>query len=107
MPAKAPFFEPMLCEIAERPPEGPEWRYELTLDGYRAIGLKTDGRTQLWSHNEKDFVGRFPGVAKALAYLPEQRRPTVRLSPRRARQTFIRPAAKLWHRCGPGGALGV
>src|SRR6266851_9136649 len=71
----------MLCEITERPPEGPEWRYELKLDGYRAIGFKTDGRTQLWSHNGKDFVGRLPGGAKALAYLPEQRRPTVRLSP--------------------------
>jgi ATP-dependent DNA ligase len=28
----------MLCEAAERPPEGPEWYYELKLDGYRAIG---------------------------------------------------------------------
>jgi ATP-dependent DNA ligase len=30
----------MLCESAERPPDGREWRYELKLDGFRAIGRK-------------------------------------------------------------------
>jgi ATP-dependent DNA ligase len=39
-------FEPMLCERAERPPESPEWRYELKLDGFRAIARKP-GRQQL------------------------------------------------------------
>jgi ATP-dependent DNA ligase len=71
MPAKALFFEPMLCETSERPPEGPEWRYELKLDGYRAIGFKTDGQARLWSRNGKDFVRRFPEIAKAVASLPE------------------------------------
>jgi bifunctional non-homologous end joining protein LigD len=69
--AKALFFEPMLCETAEQPPEGAEWRYELKLDGYRAIGFKTDGQARLWSRNGKDFVRRFPEVAKAIASLPE------------------------------------
>ncbi len=71
MPAKAQFFEPMLCETAERPPEGPDWRYELKLDGYRAIGFKTGGQAHLWSRNGKDFVRRFPEVAKSIASLPE------------------------------------
>src|SRR5713101_1285904 len=71
MPAKALSFEPMLCEKAEQPPEGPEWRYELKLDGYRAIGFKTDGQARLWSRNGKDFIRRFPEVAKAIASLPE------------------------------------
>ena len=61
----------MLCDMAEQPPEGPEWRYELELDGYRAIGFKTEGQAQLWSRNGKDFVRRFPEVAKAIASLPE------------------------------------
>jgi bifunctional non-homologous end joining protein LigD len=68
MSAKA-LFEPMLCETAERPPEGPEWRYELELDGYRAIGFKTEGQAQLWSRNGRDFVRRFPEVA--IPSLPE------------------------------------
>ena len=71
MPVSALFFEPMLCETAEQPPEGPEWRYELKLDGYRAIGFKTDGQARLWSRNGKDFVRRFPEVAKAIESLPE------------------------------------
>ena len=71
MPAKALFFEPMLCDKAERPPEGPEWRYELKLDGYLAIGFKTDGQARLWSRNGKNFVRRFPEVAKAIESLPE------------------------------------
>jgi ATP-dependent DNA ligase len=41
-------FEPMLCESAERPPEGREWRYELKLDGFRAIGRKSGRSAQLW-----------------------------------------------------------
>jgi hypothetical protein len=41
MPSLKPFsFEPMLCDSAERPPEGREWRYEPMLDGFRAIGRK-------------------------------------------------------------------
>jgi DNA ligase D-like protein (predicted ligase) len=71
MPAKALPFEPMLCDSAEQPPEGPEWRYELKLDGYRAIGFKTGGQVHLWSRNGKDFARRFPEVISALASLPE------------------------------------
>lgn len=71
MPAKVLAFEPMLCESAEHPPEGAEWRYELKLDGYRAIGFKTGGQAHLWSRNGTDFVRRFPEVAKAIPSLPE------------------------------------
>ena len=59
----------MLCESAERPPEGPEWRYELKLDGFRAIG-RTSGRSvQLWSRIQKDFTCRFPCVVKVIAVI--------------------------------------
>jgi bifunctional non-homologous end joining protein LigD len=71
MNAPKPFsFEPMLCESAERPPEGPEWRYELKLDGFRAIGRKSRRSSQLWSRNQKDFTRRFPDVVKGIAGLP-------------------------------------
>ena len=63
-------FEPMLCESAERPPEGREWRYELKLDDFRAIGRKAGRSAQLWSRNKKDFVRRFPGVVEGIAELP-------------------------------------
>jgi bifunctional non-homologous end joining protein LigD len=60
----------MLCEGADRPPEGCEWRYELKLDGFRTIGRKSGRSAQLWSRNQKDFTRRFPGVVKGIAELP-------------------------------------
>jgi bifunctional non-homologous end joining protein LigD len=60
----------MLCESAERPPEGREWSYELKLDGFRAIGRKSGRSAQLWSRNQKDFTCRFPAVVKGIAQLP-------------------------------------
>jgi hypothetical protein len=64
-------LEPTLCQSAEHWPEGAEWRYELKLDGYRAIGRQS-GRSgeQLWSRNQKEFTRRFPQVVKATAQLP-------------------------------------
>ena len=61
----------MLCTGAERLPENPEWRYEVKLDGFRAIGRKAGRTAQLWSRNQKNFARRFPGVVKALANLPD------------------------------------
>jgi ATP-dependent DNA ligase len=46
------FIEPMLLLPVETLPEGPEWGYELKLDGYRAAGIKTDGHVRLRSRNE-------------------------------------------------------
>ena len=60
----------MLCESAERPPEARQWRYELKIDGFRAIGRKSGRSAQLWSRNQKDFARRFPGVVKGIAELP-------------------------------------
>jgi DNA ligase D-like protein (predicted ligase) len=64
-------FEPMLCQGVERLPEGLEWRYELKLDGFRAIGRKAGRTAQLWSRNQKNFARRFPTMVKALNALPD------------------------------------
>lgn len=69
--ARAQFIAPMLLLKTERLPEGESWLYELKLDGYRAIGVKTAGKVHLWSRNENDFGGRYPQIAAALADLPE------------------------------------
>src|SRR5438128_9992430 len=68
--SKAFSFEPMLCQGVEWPPEGDEWRYEVKLDGFRAIGRKFGRSSHLWSRNHKDFSRRFRGVAGALLELP-------------------------------------
>ncbi len=61
------FVLPMECLHTERLPEGPDWIYEVKLDGYRAQALHAGKATRLLSRNGKDLGGRFPGVVVALA----------------------------------------
>jgi DNA ligase D-like protein (predicted ligase) len=66
---KAEFMEPMECALVSSLPEGPDFTYEVKLDGYRAVGVK--GReTILYSRNGKNFNKRFPQIANALHDLP-------------------------------------
>ena len=64
------FIEPMLCLAVEKLPEGAAWQYEVKLDGYRAIGVRTKASAELWSRNKRDFSRRFPNVTRALASVP-------------------------------------
>jgi DNA ligase D-like protein (predicted ligase) len=68
---KPGFIEPMLLLRTEKLPEGPDWAYEIKLDGYRALAFKTGGKLQLRSRNDNDFALRYPSIAKALASLPD------------------------------------
>jgi ATP-dependent DNA ligase len=68
----APFIEPMQCKQVERLPDGPEWLYEIKLDGYRAVGIKSGGPTRLMSRNQKDFSAQYPTLVTALNKLPDE-----------------------------------
>ena len=54
----------MLCLSTSSLPEGPEWEYELKLDGYRAVAIKSGDCVKLRSRNDKDFTGRYPVIAE-------------------------------------------
>jgi DNA ligase D-like protein (predicted ligase) len=69
--ANAAFVEPMLLLHTQKLPEGPEWLYELKLDGYRALAIKSGGKVHLRSRNDNDFNARYPGVVKALTPMPD------------------------------------
>jgi DNA ligase D-like protein (predicted ligase) len=60
----------MECALASKLPDGPGWTYEVKLDGYRAIGVKSSRDTILYSRNRKNFNKRFPQIAEALGDLP-------------------------------------
>jgi bifunctional non-homologous end joining protein LigD len=69
---QARFIPPMLLLRKDSLPEGEQWLYEIKLDGYRALGIKSRGKVQLRSRNDKDFSGRYSGIAKALAAMPDE-----------------------------------
>jgi DNA ligase D-like protein (predicted ligase) len=61
----------MLLLRTDSLPNSEQWLYELKLDGYRAIAFKRDGAVHLRSRNDNDFSGRYPGVVKGLAKMPD------------------------------------
>ena len=70
---KARFIPPMLLLKSETlPDDGIRWLYELKLDGYSAIAVKTGGRLHLRSRNDNDFSVRYPAVVRGLATLPDE-----------------------------------
>jgi bifunctional non-homologous end joining protein LigD len=67
----ASFIEPMECLPVWEIPEGPQWVYEVKLDGFRAIGvIPKQGKPRLFSRRGLSFDRKFPDVAKTLATLP-------------------------------------
>jgi bifunctional non-homologous end joining protein LigD len=69
---KARFFKPMLLQRVQSLPEGPNWAYEVKLDGYRALAIKSNSKVLLRSRNNRDFNAKYPGIVRALAALPDE-----------------------------------
>jgi ATP-dependent DNA ligase len=44
---KAAFIEPMECLAVAKLPDGPNWLWEIKLDGYRAVAVKSGGAVTL------------------------------------------------------------
>jgi bifunctional non-homologous end joining protein LigD len=57
------FVTPMAALAVEALPEGPDWSYELKLDGYRALIIKDGGSIKLRSRNDKDLLSMYPALA--------------------------------------------
>lgn len=61
------FIEPMECLMVSALPEGPDWSYEIKLDGYRAHAIRDGEQPRLLSRNGKDMGQRFPTLLSELA----------------------------------------
>ena len=61
----------MECLAVTKLPDGPEWVYEIKLDGYRAVAIKSDGKLNLISRRRNSFNSQYPLVSEALADLPD------------------------------------
>ena len=66
----AGFIETMDCLPVSKLPEGPEWTFELKLDGYRLEAVRGEKEVTLYSRRRKVLNGRFSYIAKALEHLP-------------------------------------
>src|ERR1700722_9843413 len=69
-PKQAGFIETMDCLPVAKLPEGPEWTYEIKLDGYRLEVVRTAGKTTLYSRRQNVLNQKFPYIATALQDLP-------------------------------------
>jgi DNA ligase D-like protein (predicted ligase) len=67
----AGFIATMDCLPVSKLPEGPEWSYEIKLDGYRLETVRSAGRTTLYSRRQNVLNDKFPYIATALKDLPD------------------------------------
>src|SRR6267143_6051197 len=67
---RASFIEPMECLSVSKLPEGEPWIWEIKLDGYRALAVKSGTGITLFSRRRKSLNRQFPYVVEALADLP-------------------------------------
>ena len=68
----AGFIETMDCLAVSKLPDGPEWSYEIKLDGYRLEVVRKSRMTTLYSRRENVLNQRFPYIATALQDLPNE-----------------------------------
>src|ERR1041385_1016965 len=69
--ARLDFIPPMLARPVNELSSETGWVYELKLDGYRALVLKTRGGTTLFSRRGNNLSNNYPTITRAFSFLPD------------------------------------
>jgi bifunctional non-homologous end joining protein LigD len=69
--ARLDFIVPMLARPVSELPSGNGWLYELKLDGYRALVLKTRRVVTLFSRRGNNLSNNYPTITRAFSFLPD------------------------------------
>ena len=69
--ARLDFIVPMLARPVNELPSGNGWLYELKLDGYRALVLKTRRVVTLFSRRGNNLSNNYPTITRAFSFLPD------------------------------------
>jgi hypothetical protein len=56
-------LRPWTCLPASRLPEGPEWTYEIKLDGYRLEAVRSGGQTTRYTQQQNTLNQKFHYIA--------------------------------------------
>jgi ATP-dependent DNA ligase len=65
------FEPPMLARLVRTLPEGPQWEYEVKLDGYRLEAIKQGEKVRLYSRRGSDFTRKFASIATKVSRIKE------------------------------------
>ncbi len=66
----AEFVEPMDCLAVAKLPDSANRVWEIKIDGYRAIAVKSDDRVNLYSRTRNSFNSKFNYIVDALSDMP-------------------------------------
>ncbi|HMD50156.1 MAG TPA: non-homologous end-joining DNA ligase, partial [Bryobacteraceae bacterium] len=55
--------QPMLAALADRPPSGSDWLYEIKWDGVRGLCFVEDGQLRIFSRNQKRCDQQYPELS--------------------------------------------
>src|ERR1043165_5235925 len=69
--ARLDFISPMLARPVNELPSVAGWLYELKLDGYRALVLKTRRVVTLFSRRGNNLSNNYPTITRAFSFLPD------------------------------------